>query len=258
MEKKYAFFDIDGTLLPEGQEDIPQNTIDSIQKLKANGVKVFICTGRCYHQAKKYIDALDTDSYIVSNGQEAVVDGQEIYSYNMTKKEINILKEKLTDTNVFWGFETRDNIYLQNMDGVDGLKKTINGYGNLKVKIGDIQDDHDIKQMWAFGKKEILTILEREIIDDFKYFRWSDDSMEIISQEESKAKAMKKVVEHTEDKVKTYAFGDGFNDIELIGDADVGVAMGNAKIEIKAIADYETTAVDEDGITKALEGLGLI
>ena len=54
------------------------------------------------------------------------------------------------------------------------------------------------------------------------------------------------------------AFGDGGNDISMLRHAGIGVAMGNATDEVKAAANYTTTAVDEDGILNALVHFGVI
>ena len=48
------------------------------------------------------------------------------------------------------------------------------------------------------------------------------------------------------------AFGDGGNDISMLRHVGIGVAMGNARDEVKAAADYVTASVDEDGVAKAL------
>ena len=53
------------------------------------------------------------------------------------------------------------------------------------------------------------------------------------------------------------AFGEGYNDIEMLQLADMGVAMGNASEEVKAHADFVTKRIDEDGIFYACEQLGL-
>ena len=54
------------------------------------------------------------------------------------------------------------------------------------------------------------------------------------------------------------AFGDGGNDVPIVRDVGVGVAMGNACEELKSVADYITESVDEDGIENALLHFGLI
>ncbi|MGP9618181.1 HAD family hydrolase, partial [Arthrobacter sp. AOP36-A1-22] len=53
----------------------------------------------------------------------------------------------------------------------------------------------------------------------------------------------------------TVAVGDGRNDIEMLGWAGRGVAMGQAPDEVKAAADEVTTTVDEDGLANVLRRL---
>ena len=57
---------------------------------------------------------------------------------------------------------------------------------------------------------------------------------------------------------RTVAFGDGGNDISMVERAGVGVAMGNGIAELKAVADMVTSSVDDDGVARALQKLGLI
>ena len=56
----------------------------------------------------------------------------------------------------------------------------------------------------------------------------------------------------------TIAFGDGRNDIEMLETVAMGVAMGNAVPEAKAVADFETDRIENDGIIKALKEFRLI
>ena len=54
------------------------------------------------------------------------------------------------------------------------------------------------------------------------------------------------------------AFGDGGNDLSILKAAGIGVAMGNANDDVKAVANYVTTSVDEDGIWNALKHFNAI
>jgi hydroxymethylpyrimidine pyrophosphatase-like HAD family hydrolase len=56
---------------------------------------------------------------------------------------------------------------------------------------------------------------------------------------------------------ETMAFGDGGNDMEMLTNAGIGVAMGNADENVKQAADYITATVDGDGIVKALRHFNL-
>ena len=54
------------------------------------------------------------------------------------------------------------------------------------------------------------------------------------------------------------AFGDGGNDVPIIKEAGIGVAMGNAVDEVKQTADFVTRHIDEDGVAYALRHFGVI
>ena len=60
------------------------------------------------------------------------------------------------------------------------------------------------------------------------------------------------------DRTEIMAFGDEDNDVEMIGFAGIGVAMGNGTGEAKEAADYVTASVDEDGVRKALQHFGIL
>ena len=57
---------------------------------------------------------------------------------------------------------------------------------------------------------------------------------------------------------ETMAFGDGENDIPMLVKAGVGVAVANAKDNVKAAADYIAPSVDEDGVAEALRHFSVI
>lgn len=48
------------------------------------------------------------------------------------------------------------------------------------------------------------------------------------------------------------------NDIEMLKGVGIGVAMGNAQIEVKHAADFVTQSNEEDGIYEGLKHFGLI
>jgi len=59
-------------------------------------------------------------------------------------------------------------------------------------------------------------------------------------------------------KQRIISFGDGLNDLEMTKYAGLGVAMGNAKAELKKVANHITDTASNDGIYKACKKFGLI
>ena len=51
MKQKLIFLDIDGTLLPPGEMTVPASAVEAIRQARANGHKVFLCTGRNLRRA---------------------------------------------------------------------------------------------------------------------------------------------------------------------------------------------------------------
>ena len=56
----------------------------------------------------------------------------------------------------------------------------------------------------------------------------------------------------------TIAFGDSMNDYQMIQEAACGVVMGNGDEALKKIADRVCEPVEEDGVIRELERMGLI
>ena len=87
----------------------------------------------------------------------------------------------------------------------------------------------------------------------------SDCSFDLTLRGVSKALGISELVKNINKDIKdTIAFGDGRNDIEMLETVGLGIAMGNAVIEAKAVADYVTDRIENDGIEKALKKFELI
>jgi hydroxymethylpyrimidine pyrophosphatase-like HAD family hydrolase len=60
------------------------------------------------------------------------------------------------------------------------------------------------------------------------------------------------------DREDSIAFGDGPNDVEMIQYAQTGVVMGNGFSDLKKVADYVTTDINDNGVWNGMKHLGLI
>ena len=89
--------------------------------------------------------------------------------------------------------------------------------------------------------------------------RWYYGGLDIIAAGGGKMAGIKRYLEHIGiAPEEIIAFGDAENDLDMLRYAGIGVAMGNADEEVKAVADYVTADVDDDGIEKALKHFNLI
>ena len=59
-------------------------------------------------------------------------------------------------------------------------------------------------------------------------------------------------------KEEVISFGDNNNDILMIKNAGLGVAMGHSNEQVKKVAKFVTQTNDEDGVAKALENIILL
>ena len=89
--------------------------------------------------------------------------------------------------------------------------------------------------------------------------RWHTWACDVYNSGDGKSRGVKFFLDRLGiARENAYAFGDAYNDIDMIRFAGTGIAMGNAYTETKAAADYVTDAADHDGIAKALKHFGLI
>lgn len=86
-----------------------------------------------------------------------------------------------------------------------------------------------------------------------------EHSIDVFSAGNSKGEGIKKMLQATNlSGTKTYAFGDGMNDMPMFKSVDCGIAMGNAIDELKEIASMVTDTNENLGIVKGLQSVGLI
>ncbi|MGL5269125.1 MAG: HAD-IIB family hydrolase, partial [Selenomonadaceae bacterium] len=83
-----------------------------------------------------------------------------------------------------------------------------------------------------------------------KVTAWWDRAADIIPATGGKGIAVQEMLDYFQlKKEDAIAFGDGGNDIDMLEAVGMGVAMGNAKADVKAIANTVCGRVDEDGIS---------
>lgn len=113
-----------------------------------------------------------------------------------------------------------------------------------------------VHKILLLGTETKLDLIKNELnaINDITFCNSKKGYLEITSFHASKRKAFEYLLEYLSVDVKdSLAIGDGFNDLELLRYAGIGIAMDNAPIEVKNVAEYVTLSNDENGVAIALK-----
>ncbi|TQR08339.1 Cof-type HAD-IIB family hydrolase [Psychrobacillus soli] len=257
MVNKVLFFDIDGTILDE-DKNIPIGVINSIQQARENGHEIVISTGRAPFTAKSILDQLSVDSFICYNGQIVQFQGEIIHKGVIDTQEL----QSLTD---FALQRDRPLVYMDDVEfvsNVPGHQDVYESISSLKLALPRTEENffltNDIHQALIFCDMEVQKEYE-EAFPNLKFVRWHRVSCDVLPQGVSKAKGIQLFLQHLNKTVDdAIAFGDGFNDIEMLQYVGTGVAMGNAVEELKKHATFVTDHVSENGLVNAMKKLKLI
>lgn len=259
MTKKMFFFDIDGTLLDDTKKVLP-STKKALQQLKAAGHEVSIATGRNYTMAKAVIDELEFNNYIVCNGSAGFFHNELVYELYLDKMELDELLAAADKHGHQIIYETPFELKRRHKEVAGVTEQAMQAVGfTVPEYDGDFHERHSLVQALIFYREEEKGYYEDGKYAQFKFVRWHDTGVDVLPRGGSKAKTMLKVAADQGFKREdVIAFGDGLNDMELLKEAGVGVAMGNALETIKLHADRVTADNNEDGIAKALKEMKFI
>jgi len=256
--KHLFFFDIDGTLVEcrKGIYSIPKTTREALNKLQAQGDDVFLATGRCQCFILDGVMDYPFSGYVTCNGAYVEYKGKPIYKKVISAEAIRVTHQLCKERHMVYYFEANDYIYVPDKNDEKHIHfKEM--WGMKDQVIIDYYDPEKIETyigMVVVNDKSDIEIMVKTLSPYFDIQRHqSGFSFDLTLKGESKGKGIRKLVEALDSDMKyTVAFGDGRNDIEMLSEVGLGIAMGNAAIEAKEAADYITEDVDKEGIMKAL------
>lgn len=256
---KALFFDIDGTLVSFKTHTIPQSTLDALKKLKANGHKIFIATGRPKLLIGKFCN-LGFDGYVTMNGAHCFTDdGIDIYKGTIPHEDIERLIAYFgTHSYPFLCILNNDWFITHSNEDVEEICRLIEIKTPPIAPLETVRGKEVLEMMGYFPKTAENDIFEK-ILTHCEPLRWHPVFTDIVKKGISKSTGIEEVIQYYGIDLKdTIAFGDGGNDISMLQHVGTGIAMGNANDKVKAAANYVTTSVDENGIANALKYLSLI
>lgn len=255
MKPCLILFDIDETLYFNEQRQIPNSTMVAISKLKLAGHTLAIATGRSPSELMTVIKELPVDFFIMSNGQLVLKDNKIIYENPIDKELIKEILTQANSTGVHLGFSTINNSVVTGLTP-QMAKNFAKYYDNIPTVIDDIESLDSVYQMWYLN--DDLERISESFKDRLRFLPWTSDGSDVVSTGASKAVGLQQVLAILPDLPRQVVFfGDGHNDIDLMESASLGIAMGNAVDPLKAIADYVTSDINNNGIYSACDFLGL-
>ncbi|CAM9110458.1 YcsE-related riboflavin metabolism phosphatase [Mycoplasma marinum] len=263
MYKIFAF-DIDGTLLPFEQKNLDQEIVLMFKRLKEQGKTNVLITGRDFVTIGDMINTPHVDYFIGANGafifdlktKELVFEKyiehgdlvklQEFckehdFNYSITTEKAIYFKDKTKcKDNWFW-----DDFYeiIKPVNHEDMLNERIHQV-NIDV-LADIEKATLVNYIDDLPNIDVNTVWERGLF--------------IGPEDINKAFGLKELGKITDISIEhMMAFGDSDNDIPMLKEVGCGIAMGDAKGDIKAIANDTCGSVKDFGTIKKLEELQII
>lgn len=207
--------------------------------------------------------------------------GMYIEDNNQVIQDLVMKKEDVIQV-VDWMKQNDLGFYLESKNGLFGNDKLVvksaeRLYGNTgeeacqKVRDafphmifdGDLYRD-DVAKISFCLIPDLLEEAREKFGDFLKVDSWTalgktQDFGEFAVIGADKVHAVDTLLEHLNvGKEDTFAFGDAMSDIAMVKYCQVGIAMGNAQEELKAVADYVTDSVNEDGLWNAFVKYNLI
>lgn len=234
---KLIALDMDGTLLNDKGKISEENRL-AIKEVQEKGVFVVLSTGRSLLTSREHADALKLRSYLVTvNGSEIWDENRELVERKLMKTELiewmlNLAKQHNSG---FWAISTNQNWFNEMPEEL---------YSYEWLKFGFFIDDDQIRET-------IFEALEKK--GEFELSNSSLRNIEVNPAGINKAKGLGVVCSRLGIEMKNVmAVGDSMNDLAMIKEAGLGIAMGNAQETVKEAADWITATNEEDGVAQAI------
>lgn len=147
-------------------------------------------------------------------------------------------------------------------NGKDADLDAYDRIGGQELMVADdfdaVADNEEVYQILLGCRKADYADVMKDV-KEARIAAWWDRAVDIIPASGGKGTAITRILAHYHlSKEEAMAFGNGNNDIEILKAVGMGVAMQNASMELKAVADAICDDVANDGIYLYCKEHGLI
>ncbi|MHB0879105.1 MAG: HAD family hydrolase [Anaerolineae bacterium] len=241
--------DLDGTLL-RGDGSVSPRTVAALQRLGEVGKRLVVATGRRKESATTVLPPeLRISGHVCNNGGDVRLNGSSIHTCTLSPEQAQTIVCYLegrwpegTFTMVvgekFYTNRQLDPAWQGEV--ADLRQKACVPVAKLLVHLAPLEGTEAIHADLPEGCRMIVT----------GGGTWG----EIVPDSISKAAGLALLLERWDlTLADAICFGDDMNDLEMVAECGIGVAMGNAAPEVKAVADLVAPTADEDGVAVVLE-----
>ena len=250
-----AFFDLDGTLLNENSQVNPA-VAKGMEALRSNQILPVIATGRTEAEIPHILKDTRITSNIVMNGSFIRVNKEVIHREIIDKLTMEKMLQLTQDNQQPLAFYNHSHYWATQHN--DDL---VHAYQYIHSQLPEIHPtaylEREVNMLLVLGQDKDETY--HEAFPELTFYRNGPYSIDIVKKNVSKGQAVRKLKEILRlENIPTYGFGDGLNDLALLEACDHKIAMGNAKNELKELADFITLTNKEDGVVHALKKFDLV
>ncbi|SDM84209.1 Cof-type HAD-IIB family hydrolase [Kriegella aquimaris] len=262
MKYKILCSDLDGTLLST-KSDVSDFTIAEVSRIRKE-TKIILVSARM-PRSMTYLQrrlGIEHEPIICYNGA-LVLDGEtEIASTLIDLHHVTQIHTMADALLIKLGLYYKDEWYVE--EDTERVQKEIlytRATPIFRATSETISDWKDRKasahKIMLMGTKETADILYPLLVENFSeslnLYRSNDTLIEVAPKSVSKLSAIKQLLNEGSTINDVISFGDNYNDIEMLKYSGYGVAVGNAREEVKAIAKSITLKNTEHGVAQFIK-----
>ncbi len=250
-----VFIDLDGTALHKGTP--AKGVIESIKELKNNNHIVAIATGRSPILLDNNDTKLGIDYVVLANGAYVMEKNRVIYEHYIPNDIVKKTMDLVDDMKVDLVIEYLDG-YVAYRKDTDVADRFSDSFEIVRPQLDrTFYPNRNVFSMVVFEQKNIHELIQK--LPELDFSRSTDLGYDVNLKGDLKAEGVRALVKYLDyPKEEIYAIGDWHNDISMLKEVKHGIAMGNAVQELKDVAEYITTDVNDYGIRNALKHYKLI
>lgn len=275
---KILFLDVDGTLV-NYECQLPDSAVSAIRQARKNGHRVYICTGRSKAEVYENLWDIGLDGMIGGNGSYVEDHGTVVMHQLITKEQCRRIVDWLHSQKLEFYLESNNGLfasehfedkalasmreYCRRKGAPNADEMSVRSIFPEMIFDGELYRNDLNKVSYLLNDyQDYLNTKER--FPDMANGTWGGAGETALFGDLgvkgiTKANAIDHLLSYLGAKREdTIAFGDAKIDIPMLKYCAFGVAMGSGGEEIKAMADYVTDSVDDDGLYKAFVYLKLI